>query len=61
MDKLNKKIKWGHVIVFGSLLSFLVMKTKGKKLGKVLLYNGSFMGIFILAALVVIKYKNPLL
>jgi hypothetical protein len=35
------------------------MKTKGKKLGKIFLYNGSILGIITLMGLLVIKYKKP--
>jgi hypothetical protein len=41
------------------LVAFAVTKTKGKKLGKILLYNGSVVGIMILVAIIVIKYKKP--
>ena len=41
------------------ILATAVMKTKGKKLGKILLYNGSVVGILMMAAIIIIKYKKP--
>ena len=41
------------------MVAFAVTKTKGKKLGKILLYNGSVVGIMVLAAIIIIKYKKP--
>lgn len=41
------------------LVSFALFKTKGKKLGKIALYNGSFLGILVLLGMIAIKYKQP--
>lgn len=57
--KLNDKIQWGHIIPLAGVLGLTLRLTQGKKLGKILLYNGSVAGIFLLAALIVIKYKRP--
>jgi hypothetical protein len=60
MKRLNERIKWHHIIAFSSLLSFAIMKVKGRKLGKIFLYNGSALGIFLLLGILMIKYKNSL-
>jgi len=57
--KLNDKIRWEHIITLAGLVAFAVTKTRGKKLGRILLYNGSVIGIFMLVAIVIIKYKKP--
>ena len=54
---LNKKIQWKHIIPLMGLVSFALLKTKGKKMGKIALYNGSFIGILVLVGMIVIKYK----
>lgn len=56
---LNEKIRWIHIIPLSGLLAAAIMKTKGKKLGKLLLYNGSFIGILLLFSLIAIKYQKP--
>lgn len=56
---LNEKIRWIHIIPLTGLLAAAIMKTKGKKFGKLLLYNGSFIGILLLVSLIAIKYQKP--
>ena len=42
------------------LLLFGLMKTKGKKMRKIFIYNGSALGVIILVILVLVKTSRPL-
>lgn len=57
--KLNDRFNSKHIILLAGLVAMTFKLTKGKKLGKILLYNGSLAGIFLLIGLIVIKYKKP--
>lgn len=57
--KLNDRINSNHIILLAGLVGLTLKLTKGKKLGKILLYNGSVAGIFLLIGMIVIKFKNP--
>lgn len=45
--------------MLAGFVSVAIMQTKSKKFGKLLLYNGSFVGVVILAGLLVLKFKKP--
>lgn len=57
--KLNDRINSNHIILLAGLVGLTLKLTKGKKLGKILLYNGSVAGIFLLIGMIVIKFKQP--
>lgn len=58
--KLNDKVRWIHIIPLAGILAATLRLTQGKKMKKILLYNGSLAGIFLLGALIFIKYKQPM-
>lgn len=56
---INDKLHWRHILMLAGFVSVAIMQTKSKKFGKLLLYNGSFVGVVILAGLLVLKFKKP--
>lgn len=59
LHDINEKVTWGHVMGIASLVLYGVMKTKGRKMGKIFLYNGSAAGVLLLGLLVLVKLKRP--
>lgn len=57
---INEKVAWKHLLGLGALLLFFLMKTKSKKMGKIFLYNGTFVGILLLVILLLAKTSKPL-
>lgn len=57
---LHEKLQWKHLIGLCAIVVFALMKTKKKKMGRILLYNGSFVGIVLVVVLLLVKTSKPL-
>lgn len=60
VSSLRDKIKWSHLIAVAMLVVFGLMKTKGKKIGKIFIYNGSLAGVFLFIVMILIKTSKPI-
>lgn len=57
---LHEKVQWKHLIGLCAIVVFALMQTKKKKMGRILLYNGSFVGIVLAVVLLLVKTSKPL-
>lgn len=58
LERMSDRIKWRHIVILCGMLGYALMKTKGKKMGKIFLYNGSAVGVIIVSLLIFIKYSK---
>ena len=57
---LNEKVQWKHIVGLSMLVIFGLMKTKGKKMSRIFIYNGSALGVMLLIILMLVKTSKPL-
>ena len=57
--QMNEKLAWKHVLGLAGVVCYGIMKTKTKKMGRILLYNGSVAGVLLVLVLILVKLKKP--
>lgn len=56
--KMSKKLKWYQIYSMIGALALLMSQTKKKRVMRMFLYNGSFFGLLLVIAIIMIKIKS---